>query len=111
MSKRLLGITISFYQIVKILDFSNVMIHMKIYFKKCEFRQRTSVLSYFVLKSYFLFHSDKFMDCINFTNLGTRFNCIKEINLNDKKFGNCINVLLKFYRGKFDKCMRMSFPF
>ena len=113
MSKRLLvELQWSFYQIAKILDFFKCYnSYEDLFTKKCKFRQRTSVLSYFILKAYFLFYSDKFMDCINFDSIENRFNCVRKINLQDKKFGNCVNVLLNFYRGKFDNCMRMSFPF
>merc|ERR1712224_433802 len=63
MEKRLLiELGWSFYQIAKILKFFKCYNSYEDLFKKgCKFKQQTNVLSYFILKTYFLYYSDKFM--------------------------------------------------
>ena len=87
MKKRLLiELGWSFYQISKILNyFKCYKSYEDLFTKNCEFNQDTNVLSYYILKTYFLFYSNKFYGLYILDNQKTRFNCIKEINLYDKK--------------------------
>ena len=109
MKKRLLiELGWSLYQIAKILKYFKCYdTYQDLFTKNCEFRQRTSVLSYFLLKTYFLFNSDIFMDCVSFGSSNARFNCIKKINLDDDKFAKAINNNIKTFDFD-DDCMRMS---
>ena len=107
----------SFYQIAKIIKYFKCYgSYLDLFTNKCEFRQRTSVLSYFILKTYYLFYSDRFMSCINFSNSSKiRFTCVKDIDLKDEKFAKNIDRILqsndKINFNKYwerDSCMRMS---
>jgi hypothetical protein len=98
----------SLYQIAKVLKYFKCYSNYEdLFTKKCEFRQRTSVLSYFLLKTYFLFNSKMFMDCINFNNDEFRFSCIKKIDLNNDEFAKAINNNIGAFNFN-DDCMRMS---
>lgn len=100
----------SFYQIAKILKFFKCYkCYQDLFSTKCIFNQTTNVLSYYILKTYFLFYSDKFMDCINFNQDSERFRCINVIDLNDINFSKIINNNLKNYKLFInDKTMRMT---
>lgn len=98
----------SFYQISKILNFFKCYnSYEDLFTKKCQFNQKTNVLSYFILKTYYLFNIEKFIKCINFTNSKNRFNCFKEINLKDNRFNNIINSIIN-KNINYDKSMRMT---
>ena len=107
----------SYYQICKILNyFVCYKTYEELFSDNCEFRQKSNVLSYFILKTYFLQYLNLILK--NFTLDNLFFNkskadfIFKNTDLLDYNFSKNINTILSRYgddNGYFDNySMRMS---
>ena len=104
----------SYYQISKILKYFKCYNSFNDLFKNnCTFRQETNVLSYFILKTYFLQNINIILKNLNINNLYINNSIseyiLKNTNLHDDKFNNIINNILKNYQYKYDNSLRMTF--
>lgn len=92
----------SFFQIGKILNFFGCYNNYEDLFNSnCEFKQKTNVLSYFILKTYLLLNISNTVDCINFdtlkqSNMLTN-KLLDSINLNSIEFSEIINWCIRYY--------------
>lgn len=92
----------SYFQIGKILNFFGCYNNYEDLFNSnCEFKQKTNVLSYFILKTYLLFNISNTIDCINFdtlkqSNILTN-KLLNSINLNSTEFSKIINWCISYY--------------
>ena len=91
----------SYFQIAKIINFFKIYKKYEdLYDKKCYFKQKTNVLSYFLLKSFLLQNIKNTIDCINFDNfiqdeiLTNKL--LDTINLNEDEFSKNINWCMKY---------------
>ena len=92
----------SYFQIGKILNFFKCYDNYKdLFSSNCKFKQKTNVLSYFILKTYLLFNISTTIDCINFNSLkqtNTLTNkLLNSINLEDDRFSKIINWCINYY--------------
>ena len=92
----------SYYQISKILKYFKCYNSYEELFKnKCQFIQKTNVLSYFFLKTYFLQNINLILKDFSINSLKINLSKVKSIlentNLRDKYFSNNINKILKIY--------------
>ena len=89
----------SFFQISKILIFFQCYKEYNdLFTKKCLFNQKTNVLSYFILKTHFLFDKNMFLKLNLFSSKNKNVQYIKErIRMKNVKFGeivnNCISLI------------------
>jgi len=91
----------SFFQIAKIINFFKCYnSYQSLFTDKCKFFQKTNVLSYFILKCYFLKNIKNTIECINFeTFKQTEFltdKLLKTVNLSEQEFTNIINWCIKY---------------
>jgi len=92
----------SYFQICKILKYFRCYnSYEDLFTNKCIFKQKTNVLSYFFLKTYFLQNINLILKDFKINNLYINYSKIKSIinytNLQDKIFSNNINTILKSY--------------
>lgn len=102
----------SFYQISKIIKFFKCYDTYEDLFKnkKCIFKQKTNVLSYFILKSYLLFNCNTYFKNIKINNFDKRIDLFNSIDLLDLNFSNNVNKILNNFNIK-DNSLRMSIQF
>jgi hypothetical protein len=101
----------SFYQITKILKFFKCYNKYEDLFDKnnCYFKQKTNVLSYFILKSYLLFNTNFFFKDIKINSFNINTEIFDNINLLDKDFILNINKLMNI--NIIDNSLRMTLQF
>ena len=92
----------SYFQICKILKyFGCYNSYEDLFTNKCIFKQKTNVLSYFFLKTYFLQNINLILKDFKINSLYINYSKIKSIiyytNLQDRIFSNNINTILKSY--------------
>ena len=92
----------SYFQICKILKyFGCYNSYEDLFTNKCIFKQKTNVLSYFFLKTYFLQNINLILKDFKINSLYVNYSKIKSIiyytNLQDRIFSNNINTILKSY--------------
>lgn len=92
----------SYYQISKILKyFKCYNSYEELFTTKCQFIQKTNVLSYFFLKTYFLQNINIILKDFSINSLKINLSIVKSIlqntNLRDQYFSNNINKTLKIY--------------
>lgn len=92
----------SYFQICKILKyFGCYNSYEDLFTNKCIFKQKTNVLSYFFLKTYFLQNINLILKDFKINSLYVNYSKIKSIiyhtNLQDPIFSNNINRILKSY--------------
>ena len=92
----------SYFQIGKILNFFKCFrSYDDLFSKRCTFNQKTSVLSYFILKTYFLKNIKNTIDCINFQTFKQNEiltnKLLKNIDLHEEDFTKIINWCLNYY--------------
>jgi hypothetical protein len=92
----------SYYQISKILKyFKCYNSYEELFTSKCQFIQKTNVLSYFFLKTYFLQNINIILKDFSINSLKINLSIVKSIlqntNLRDQYFSNNINKTLKIY--------------
>tara|TARA_Y100000589_G_C26836403_1_gene500187 strand:- start:139 stop:651 length:513 start_codon:yes stop_codon:yes gene_type:complete len=102
----------SFLQIAKILKhFKCYNDYESLFSNTCKFKQKTNVLSYFILKTYYLFNLEKISININFNSLKQTKektdSILKNTNLLDKSFNIIINSIMNDYDLN-DDCLRMT---
>lgn len=91
----------SYFQIAKIINFFKCYNQYEdLYDNKCSFKQKTNVLSYFLLKSFLLKNIKNTIDCIDFDNFIQNEHLtkklLKTINLNNSEFSKNINWCMKY---------------
>lgn len=93
----------SYFQIGKILNFFGCFDKYEDLFRHdCEFKQKTNVLSYFILKTYLLFNISNTINCINFntlkqSNMLTN-KLLNTIDLSNYEFSKIINWCINYYK-------------
>ena len=80
---------------------------------KCEFRQNSNVLSYYILKTYFLQNINEILKFLNINNLKINSDISDEIlnktNLTDEKFKDSVNKVILCNNNNFDSIsLRMT---
>ena len=95
----------SYHQISKILNFFVCYnSYEELFTDNCEFRQNSNVLSYFILKTYFLQNLHLVLKDFTLDNLYFTFkkadNILYNTNLLDKTFSKNINNILRTYNDK-----------
>lgn len=95
----------SYHQVAKVLKYFKCYSNYEdLYTEICEFRQNSNVLSYFILKTYFLQNINKILHNFDYNNLYMNRKIsefiFKNTNLKDINFSNNINRLMKI---NFDK--------
>lgn len=92
----------SFYQITKILKFFNCyQSYEELFTKKCVFRQKSNVLSYYILKTYFLYNINDILKDFKFNDIFINENKVNYIynktNIREKSFTKNINYIMNNY--------------
>ena len=104
----------SYLQISKILGFFKCYRKYEdLFTKKCEFRQNSNVLSYYILKTYFLQNINELLYFLKVNNLKINSNLSDEIlqktNLLEENFKENINKVISYNCNNFDiKSLRMT---
>ena len=92
----------SLLQVAKIINYFSCSNYQDLFNQKCTFKQNTNVISYFLLKTYFLFNFQYMIENIENISLNT---LIQSIDLTNDTFTNLINYCLSL---TFSSSMRMS---
>ena len=92
----------SYFQIGKILNFFKCYrSYNDLFGKSCTFNQKTNVLSYFILKTYFLKNLKNTIDCINFKTFKQNEiltnKLLQNVNLHEEEFTEIINWSINYY--------------
>ena len=95
-----------FIQSAKILRLKGFKKYGELFDGEKEYSQDTALLSYFLLKTYFLFYN-KYQKCIKLVPGNNNVKCFKDINLRQKNFGKIINFCIKNYDPE-DMSMKFS---
>ncbi len=104
----------SYLQISKILNFFKCYKkYDDLFTSKCEFRQNSNVLSYYILKTYFLQNINEILKFLNINNLKINSDISDEIlnktNLTDEKFKDSVNKVILCNNNNFDSIsLRMT---
>lgn len=94
-----------FIQTAKVLKSKNINKYEELFTK--EYKQNSSVLSYYLLKTYFLYNKRFQKTIILYYRDENENNYFQDINLKDKKFSTIINYCLKNLNEN-DKSLKMS---
>jgi hypothetical protein len=104
----------SYLQISKILSFFKCYNKYEdLFTNNCEFRQNSNVLSYYILKTYFLQYINKILDFLTIKNLKINYKISNNIfnitNLNEFDFSKNINNVINYQNDKLEKLsLRMT---
>ena len=104
----------SYLQISKILSyFKCYNKYEDLFTNNCEFRQNSNVLSYYILKTYFLQYINKILDFLTIKNLKINYKISNNIfnitNLNEFDFSKNINNVINYQNDKLEKLsLRMT---
>lgn len=97
-----------FIQTAKILKLKNFNNYEELICSEKEYEQDCFILSYFLLKTYFLYKT-RYQECIKMGWDNENIKCFQNINLKEKKFSEIINYCMDKYDPKNDKTKNIKF--
>jgi hypothetical protein len=97
-----------FLQTAKILKLKNFNNYEELICAEKEYSQDCFVLSYFLLKTYFLYKT-RYQNCIKMGWDNDNVKCFEDINLNEKKFASIINYCMQEYNPVKDRVKSINF--